>query len=111
MTNVNDSLNPIRPNNGEVSDIVQEELAETVAGQAGGTTDGDRKSDESRAEVDEEVRKPKPAVRPHTPTRLRSMSTRSHICRIEHGASIAFEDGAYRRHTDMEVEKRRWELL
>ena len=70
MTNRDASLNPIRPNLGEVDDDVQEELAEAVAGQASDIIDGDKDKDkESRAEVDQEVRKPRPAVRPHTPTK------------------------------------------
>ena len=70
MTNRDASLNPIRPNLGEVDNNVQEELAGTVAGQPGDGIDGDKdKEKESRAEVDEEVRKPRPAVRPYTPTK------------------------------------------
>ena len=70
MTNRDASLNPIRPNLGEVDNSVQEELAGTVAGQPDEGIDDDKDMDKrSRAEVDEEVRKPRPAVRPHTPTK------------------------------------------
>ena len=64
------SLNPIRPNHGQVGDDVQEEIADTVAGQASENIENDDKErEEDRAEVIEEVRKPKPAVRPYTPTK------------------------------------------
>ena len=66
------TLNPIRPNNGEVGEPVlsedvasvqeQEEIVEEITEGAGG-------ADEVRAEADEEVRKRKPAARRHTPTR------------------------------------------
>ena len=61
MTITSELLAPIRPNNGEVGDNMHEEgdgAAEEAMGE-----------DKERAEAEEELRKPKPAARPQTPTK------------------------------------------
>ena len=62
------SLNPIRPNNGELGDDVQEEVMDAEDGnEADGIENGENEN-EDRAE-DDELRKPHPAARPYTPTK------------------------------------------
>ena len=70
MTSTNNTLDPIRPGIGEVGDDVPSENVESMQGQdEKAEAEIEEKSDEYRAEVEEEVRKPKPAARPCTPTR------------------------------------------
>ena len=63
----NQSLNPIRPDNGEVGDDVQEEVMAAEDEGAKEIENGENVEDD-RAEVDE-LRKPHPAARPYTPTK------------------------------------------
>ena len=68
MTNSHNTLDPIRPETGEVGNDVPTEGVGSMQGQE---DRAEAKVDENeyRAEVEDEVRKPKPATRPYTPTR------------------------------------------
>ena len=70
MTNVCCTLDPIRPNIGEVRDDMLSGNVEAAQGQEVNVeienVDG---VGGNRVEADEVVRKPKPAPRPYTPTR------------------------------------------
>ena len=67
MTNSQNTLDPIRPETGEVGNNVPSEGVGSMQGQE---DRAEAEVDENyRAEVEEEVRKPKPATRPYTPTR------------------------------------------
>ena len=69
MTNVNCTLDPIRPDNGTVGDNMPSVDVEVVQAQEEIIGDKSIEDAEKDAEVDEEMRKPKPAARPYTPTR------------------------------------------
>ena len=67
MTNSQTTLDPIRPETGEVGDDVPSEGVGSMQGQE---ERAEADIDENYcAEVEDEVRKPKPATRPYTPTR------------------------------------------
>ena len=67
MTNSQNTSDPIRQQTGEVGDDVPSEGVGAMQGQE---ETAEAEIDESnRAEVEDEVRKPKPATRPYTPTR------------------------------------------
>ena len=77
MTSTNNTLDSIRRGIGELGDDVPSEEVESMQGQDEKVEANiEEKSDEYRADVEEEVRKPKPAARPYTSTRARSMSTK-----------------------------------
>ena len=75
MTNVmSDCLNPIRPmNDGQMVDVQADRAAggQTVEGIESSKIDDD---EESRAEAEDDARKPKPAARPYTPRGRRFVS-------------------------------------
>ena len=87
-------MNPKIPNDGEVSQPVLSEDVASVQKQEENMeeiTESVGDADGVRAEADEDVRRPKPAARPHTPRREpRSTSTKSPTCLTEAGVSIAF---------------------
>ena len=64
-------LDPIRPQHGELGDDIKSGDMASVQGQAEikEKSEGIEDAEIDRAEADEEVRKPKPAARPYTPTR------------------------------------------
>ena len=68
MTNVNDTLDPIRPDNGTVGDNMPSVDVEVVQVKEEIIGDEGIENADKDAEV-EEMRKPKPAARPYTPTR------------------------------------------
>ena len=67
MTSSHNILDPIRPETGEVGVDVPSEGVGSMQGQED-KAEAEIDEDEHRAEV-EEVRKPKPAAKPYTPTR------------------------------------------
>ena len=69
MTNVNHTLDPIRPDNGTVGDNMPSVDVEVVQAQEEIIGNDGTEDAEKDAEVEEEMRKPKPAARPYTPTR------------------------------------------
>ena len=68
MTNVNHTLDPIRADNGTVGDNMPSVDVEVVQVQEEIIGDDGIENADKDAEV-EEMRKPKPAARPYTPTR------------------------------------------
>ena len=67
MTNSQHTLDPIKPETGEVGNDVP---SENVGAMQGQEETAEAETDESnRAEVEDEVRRPMPATRPYTPTR------------------------------------------
>ena len=68
MTNVNHTLDPIRPDNGTVGDNMPSVDVEVVQVQEEIIGEDGIENADKDAEV-EEMRKPKPAARPYTPTR------------------------------------------
>ena len=71
MTNLSDTLDPTRPDNGEVGGDMQPERVEAVDGHENeGIENGDAgENDVDRAEAGQELRKPKRTARPNTPTK------------------------------------------
>ena len=69
MTNLNDTLDPIRPDDGTVGDNMPSGDVEVVQAQEEIIGDEDIENVEKDAEVQEEMRRPKLAARPYTPTR------------------------------------------
>ena len=67
---MNNSSDLIRPDNGEVGNNAHSEDVGSLQGQVENAEVKDAaKDEECRAEAEEEVRIPKPAARPYTPTR------------------------------------------
>ena len=69
MTSTGPILDPIIPSNCEVRDDMQSGDMAAVRGQEE-IVESTEDAAVNRAEADEEVRKPKPADRPYTPTRM-----------------------------------------
>ena len=69
MTNVNDTLDPIRPDDGTVGDNMPSVDVEVVQAQEEIIGNDGIEDAEKDAEAEEEMRRPKPAARPYTPTR------------------------------------------
>ena len=69
MTNLNDTLDPIRPDDGTVGDDMPSGDVEVVQAQEEIIGDDGIENAEKDAEVEEEMRRPKPAARPYTLTR------------------------------------------
>ena len=69
MTNRNDSLDPIRPDDGTVGDDMPLGDVEVVQVQGGTIGNEGIGNAETGAEAEEEMRRPKPATRPYNPTR------------------------------------------
>ena len=67
-SNNNNTLDPMTPENCELGDDVPSEGVGSMQGQED-KAEAEIDEKEYRAEVEEEVRKPKPAARPYTPTR------------------------------------------
>ena len=81
MTNARTTLDLIRPDNGRVGDDMPSGDVEAVQVQEEiGDTEGIEDADESRAEAEEEVRRPKLAARPYTPTRAGTESGVDIVC-------------------------------
>ena len=68
MTNSHNILDPIRPEIGEAGNNVPSEGVGSMHGQED-RAEAEVDENEYRAEVEQVVRKPKPATRPYTPTR------------------------------------------
>ena len=71
IASTNNTLNPIRPDNGKVDDNVPPEDVESLHGQEEiSEVENEVKADDDRAEVEEKVRIPKPAAKTYTLTRV-----------------------------------------